>query len=244
MGTHRRVQHTLTQVYRFHGISSSYTNSYSDVMWGSESCWLCFVYWYGFVKIYVCQVRRYFHLGETRMNRVVTRLWFQVNSGWLENELEKVEFDLPPERGLKMSWEWGGKTFRLLESSKANKKKLEPEPGLVLTLSLWWKTKSNLDIVIQFVLLGHCIFVQVHFTTDKIRPSSVKIFFSGTWSENLCPEIKKTDLVGGKVEDRCQDHVSQDYRGVSLWWSTDKVFLRRSSEQFVMFGGRSTALPS
>jgi hypothetical protein len=33
--------------------------------------------------------------------------------------------------------------------SKQNKKILEPEPGLVLTLSTWYKTNSNLDVHLQ-----------------------------------------------------------------------------------------------
>ncbi len=41
-------------------------------------------------------------------------------------------------------------------------------------------------------------------------------------------------MAGGKVEDRWEDRVSRIYREVSLRRSTDKVFLRRSSEQFVM----------
>jgi len=62
--------------------------------------------------------------------------------------------------------------------SNPNKKNLEPEPGLVLTLSNWYKTSSNLDVHLPEP--GHLHFVQVHFTTDKIRPGSAKIFFSGT----------------------------------------------------------------
>ena len=62
--------------------------------------------------------------------------------------------------------------------SKPNQKILEPEPGLVLTLSNWYKTSSNLDVHLPEP--GHLHFVQVHFTTDKIRPGSAKIFFSGT----------------------------------------------------------------
>ena len=62
--------------------------------------------------------------------------------------------------------------------SKPNQKILEPEPGLVLTLSSWYKTSSNLDVHLPEP--GHLHFVQVHFTTDKIRPGSAKIFFSGT----------------------------------------------------------------
>jgi hypothetical protein len=37
----------------------------------------------------------------------------------------------------------GGRGSKSL--SKPNKKILEPEPGLVLTLSSWYKTSSNLD---------------------------------------------------------------------------------------------------
>ena len=62
--------------------------------------------------------------------------------------------------------------------SNPNKKILEPEPGLVLTLSNWYKTSSNLDVHLPEP--GHLHFVQVHFTTDKIRPGSTKICFSGT----------------------------------------------------------------
>jgi hypothetical protein len=62
--------------------------------------------------------------------------------------------------------------------SQPNQKILEPEPGLVLTLSNWYKTSSNLDVHLSEP--GHLHFVQVHFTTDKIRPGSAKIFFSGT----------------------------------------------------------------
>jgi hypothetical protein len=62
--------------------------------------------------------------------------------------------------------------------SKPNQKILEPEPGLVLTLSNWYKTSSNLDVHLPEP--GHLHFVQVHFTTDKIRPGSAKIFLSGT----------------------------------------------------------------
>jgi hypothetical protein len=39
--------------------------------------------------------------------------------------------------------------------------------------------KSNLDVHLSKP--GQLHFVQVHFTTDEVRPSSVKIFFSGTW---------------------------------------------------------------
>ncbi len=62
--------------------------------------------------------------------------------------------------------------------SKPNQKILEPEPELVLTLSNWYKTSSNLDVHLPEP--GHLHFVQVHFTTDKIRPGSAKIFVSGT----------------------------------------------------------------
>ena len=62
--------------------------------------------------------------------------------------------------------------------SKQNQKILEPEPGLVLTLSTWYKTNSNLDVHLSEP--GHLHFVQVHFTTEEVRPSSAKIFFSGT----------------------------------------------------------------
>ena len=48
----------------------------------------------------------------------------------------------------------------------------------VLTLSNWYKTSSNLDVHLPEP--GHLHFVQVHFTTDKIRPGAAKIFFSGT----------------------------------------------------------------
>jgi hypothetical protein len=61
---------------------------------------------------------------------------------------------------------------------------------------------------------------------------------------NLSGKIQKTDMTGGNVEDRLEDHVSVDYCGIYLWLSTERVFLRRSSEQFVMFGGRSTVIPS
>jgi hypothetical protein len=62
--------------------------------------------------------------------------------------------------------------------SKPNQKILEPEAGLVLTLSSWYKTNSNLDVHVSEP--GHLHFVQVHFTTDELWPSSAKIFFSGT----------------------------------------------------------------
>jgi hypothetical protein len=62
--------------------------------------------------------------------------------------------------------------------SKPNQKILEPEPGLVLTLSNWYKTSSNLDVHLPEP--GHFHFVQAHFTTEKIRPGSAEIFFSGT----------------------------------------------------------------
>jgi hypothetical protein len=54
----------------------------------------------------------------------------------------------------------------------------EPEPGLVLRLSIWYKIKSNLDVHLSEP--GHLHFVQIHFTTDIFRPGSAKIFFSGT----------------------------------------------------------------
>ena len=59
--------------------------------------------------------------------------------------------------------------------SKRNWKKLEPEPGQVLTLSLWYKTKSKMDV--HVVHPWTKAFVQVHFTTDELRPSSGSDFF-------------------------------------------------------------------
>ena len=46
------------------------------------------------------------------------------------------------------------------------------------------------------------------------------------------------------MEGSLEDHVSLDYRGVSLRGSKEKVFLRGSSEQIVMFGGTSTGCVS
>jgi hypothetical protein len=51
-------------------------------------------------------------------------------------------------------------------------------------------------------------------------------------------------MAAGKVEGSWQDHVAMDYRGFSLWWSTEKMFSRRLLEQLVTTGGRSTVLPS
>ena len=62
--------------------------------------------------------------------------------------------------------------------SKPNQKNIEPEPGLVLNVSTWYKTKSNLDVHLSEPWTVQ--FVQVHFTTQKFRPGSAKIFFSGT----------------------------------------------------------------
>ncbi len=72
-----------------------------------------------------------------------------------------------------------------------------------------------------------------------------RFFFGGTLSNFSVPQFKKLtwwDVCN--VEDNWQDHVSRDYRGVSLRYSTDKVFLCRSSEKFVIFRGRSTVIPS
>jgi hypothetical protein len=63
------------------------------------------------------------------------------------------------------SWLLCDSKCRYKSPSKPNQKILEPEPGLVLTLH----------------------FVQVHFTTDKIRPGSAKIFF-------LEPEVEPVNL--------------------------------------------------
>jgi len=59
--------------------------------------------------------------------------------------------------------------------SKRNRKNLEPEPGQVLTLSLWYKTKPKMDV--QVVHPWTKAFVQVHFTTDELGPSSGSDFF-------------------------------------------------------------------
>ncbi len=98
--------------------------------------------------------------------------------------------------------------------SKPNQKIIEPEPGLVLTLSIWYKTSSNLDVHLPEP--GHLHFVQVHFTTDKIRPGSTKIFLVEPEVEP-CQEIQKTQHAGGKVEGSWQDHVAMNYHRFSLW---------------------------
>ena len=41
------------------------------------ACWLCFFYSCGFVEHVFVRFKRYFHPSETRVNRVVTRAWFQ-----------------------------------------------------------------------------------------------------------------------------------------------------------------------
>ncbi len=67
--------------------------------------------------------------------------------------------------------------------SKPNKKILEPEPGQVLTLSIWYKIKSNLDV--HLFEPGQLHFVQVQFTTDKVRPGSDKFFLVELWNLKL-----------------------------------------------------------
>ena len=44
------------------------------------------------------------------------------------------------------------------------------------------------------------------------------IFLLFLWNLNRkpCPQIQKTDMTGGKVEDISEDHVSLDYHGISL----------------------------
>jgi hypothetical protein len=72
-----------------------------------------------------------------------------------------------------------------------NKKILEPEPGLVVTLSIWYKTNSNLDVHLSKPgQNGQLHFVQVHFSRDEDRSSSDKIFLvEPEWE--TCPQNSK-----------------------------------------------------
>ena len=59
-------------------------------------------------------------------------------------------------------------------SSVTKVKNIESEPGQVLTLSHWYKTKTNMDV--HVVHHGTKTFDQVHLTTDELRPSSGSYF--------------------------------------------------------------------
>ncbi len=63
-------------------------------------------------------------------------------------------------------------------------------PVLVfVVISIWYKIKSNLEV--HLFEPGQLYFVQVHFTTDKVRPGSAKIFFVEPEVEP-CPENSKS----------------------------------------------------
>jgi hypothetical protein len=131
--------------------------------------------------------------------------------------------------------------------------------------------KSNLDVHLSKP--GQLHFVQVHFTTDEVRPSSVKIFFSGTWrsssvhnkdtvrdrtrtTREVVWSIHLTYCTSGEtslVHECLFVKNKKSYRTFTaqphVWCGIlspqiNKMFLRGSSDQFAMFGGRSTVLPS
>ncbi len=56
-----------------------------------------------------------------------------------------------------------------------------------------YQVKSNLEV--HLFEPGQLHFVQVHFTADKVRPGSAKIFFSGTVMRTVsCCETTRTRL--------------------------------------------------